>query len=527
MSASPAGPLPLPEPTPGLSRRNFTRVGYGGLGDGHNSFAHSMAWFKGRIYVGATRSNLCMLRHQTSYTQTPLKIWPIECPETRDEFYATVDRRSQIWAYDPADHSWERVYIAPEVLASDGNMVGRDIGYRSMEVFHGPETDAPALYVSTWAPGRAPGGGLILRSTDGKTFEPVTPPGIIDDSFATTRSLTTFKGRMLFAPTAQRDRKGVGKGDQQNYAKPVIFAATSPEQGDWEIVNPPAFGDDGNKGIFTLATAGDQLYAGTLNLHGLQIWATDGSLKDGGPEYVWRKICDRGAGRGPLNQAVASMCEFNGALYVGTGIQGGGNDRVNKIGPAAAEILRVNPDDSVDVIVGDRDDYGDREPLSGLTAGFGHFFNGYMWNMAVHDGWLYCGSYDWAITLRWAKFDTAPRRVQQLMEMVGTENLIRAEGGADLWRTADGENWIPVDRRGFGNEYNWGFRNLVSTPKGLFVGTANVFGPKVAERIGPGDTEADWDYTDNPFGGMEVWQGSFDTVPAALHPAGENPHILL
>jgi len=507
---------PDPAPRPGLAAADFTRVGYGGIGDGHNSFAHSMAWFKGRIYVGATRSNLCMLRHQTSYTETPLKVWPIECPETRDEFYATVDRRAQIWAHDPADHSWERVYIAPEVLASDGNMVGRDIGYRSMEVFHGPATSEPALYVSTWAPGRAPDGGLILRSTDGRNFEPVTPPGIIDDSFATTRSLTTFKGRMHFAPTAQRDRKGTGKGDQQNYARPVIFAADSPEEGNWEIVNEPAFGDETNRGIFTLAAANDQLYAGTLNLDGLQVWVTDGTLKNGGPEYVWRKVCEAGAGRGPLNQAVASMCGFRGALYVGTGIQGGGNDRVNKVGPAAAEILRINADDSVDVIVGDRDDSG-REPLSGLPAGFGQFFNGYMWSMAEYDGWLYCGTYDSSITLRWAKYDTAPTRVQRLMDLVGTENLIDVEGGADLWRSADGDNWLPVNRRGFGNPYNWGFRNLVSTPNGLFVGTANVFGPKVAV---PGDGPEGWVYQDNPFGGMELWQGSFDDVPAARFPTG-------
>lgn len=522
MSRATTGALPDPAPPRGLSRGDFTRVGYGGLGDGHNSFAHSMAWFRGRIYVGATRSNLCMLRHQTSYTQTPLQVWPIECPETRDEFYRTVDRRSQIWAYDPADHSWERVYIAPEVLASDGNMVGRDIGYRSMEVFHGPDTAEPALYVSTWAPGRAPGGGMILRSTDGVSFEPVTRPGIVDEDFATTRSLITFRGRLHFAPTAQRDRTGTGKGDQQNYAKPVIFASDTPEAEQWEVVNPPAFDDPTNRGIFSLAVVGDQLYAGTLNLEGLQIWATDGTLKDGGPEYVWRKICDRGAGRGPLNQAPASMTGFRGALYVGTGIQGGGNDRVNKVGPAAAEILRVNPDDSVDVIVGDRDDTG-REPLSGLAAGFGHFFNGYMWNMAEHDGWLYCGTYDWSTTLRWAKFDEAPWRVRRLMELVGPENLIAAEGGADLWRTADGENWLPVCRRGFGNPYNWGVRNLVSTPRGLFAGTANVFGPRVAVRQADGD----WAYEDNPVGGMELWQGTFDPVPPARQPAGETPRILL
>lgn len=508
-----ASPKPLarfsPAPRPGLSLRDFVRVGYGGLGDGHNSFAHAMAWFRGRLYVGTTRSNLCMLRVQSSYADTPLKVWPVDCPDTMDGLYK-LDRRPQIWCFDPDTGVWEKVYHAPMVEGLDGAEVPREIGYRSMIVFKGSETGEPALYVSTWAPGRAPG-GLLLRSVDGRSFEAITPYGVLDPPFSTTRSLTEFRGRVHFAPTAQRGQWG----GQQNVARPQIYASETPEAGDWEPVNVPGFDDAGNLGIFSLAVANDTLYAGTLNLDGLQIWATDGASAGDGL-YKWRKICDRGAGRGQLNQAVASMAAFNGALYVGTGIQGGGNDRVHKIGPAAAEILRINPDDSIDVIVGDRDDEG-REPLSGLPSGFGNFFNGYIWTMVEHDGWLYCGTYDWSITLRWSKLDQAPARVRRLMELVGPETIIEAEGGADLWRSADGENWLPVCRTGLGNAYNWGIRNLLSSPCGLFVGTANVFGPTVAVQDGES-----WTYQKNPVGGMEVWMGSFDPVPPATHPDGRH-----
>ena len=499
MTAQSAAPRPDPFPTKGLHERDFTRVGVGGLGDGHNNYAHSMAWFKGKLYLGTTRSNMCMLRLQSSYATMPLQIWPVECPDTMDGLYQ-LDRRSQIWAFDPADGSWEMVFRAPLVEGADGKPVPREIGYRSMLVYQGPGDDEPALYIAAWAPGRAPG-GLILRSRDGKSFEPVTKYGIIDPPFSVTRSLIEFRGRMHFAPTA---RRGTDGGQQNSTGLPQIFASDTPEAGDWQPVNDPGFGGAGNLGIFSLAVANDTLYAGTLNLEGLQIWATDGSPADPaqGPfPYKWRQVVDKGAGRGPLNQAVACMTAFNGALYVGTGIQGGGNDRVNGVGPAAAEVLRVNADDTCDVIVGDRDDDG-RAPLSGLKAGFGHFFNGYMWAMGVHDGWLYCGSYDWSVTLRWARYDQAPRMVQSLMDRLDPETIIAAEGGADLWRTADGENWMPVTRTGFGNAYNWGIRNLVSTPAGLFTGTANVFGPRVAV---PGDGE--WRYEDNPEGGLEVWLG--------------------
>jgi hypothetical protein len=46
-------------------------------------------------------------------------------------------------------------------------------------------------------------------------------------------------------------------------------------------------------------------------------------------------------------------------------------------------------------------------------------------------------------------------------------------------------------------------RSLISTPHGLFVGTANPFGPTVARRVG-----ADWIYEPNPAGGLEVWRGT-------------------
>jgi hypothetical protein len=59
---------------------------------------------------------------------------------------------------------------------------------------------------------------------------------------------------------------------------------------------------------------------------------------------------------GGLNQAAVSMIGFRDALYVGTGIQNGGYDWRNKIGPAAAEIIRVNADGSWDIIVGNARD---------------------------------------------------------------------------------------------------------------------------------------------------------------------------
>ena len=78
-------------------------------------------------------------------------------------------------------------------------------------------------------------------------------------------------------------------------------------------------------------------------------------------------------------------------------------------------------------------------------------------------------------------------------------------GGCELWRTNDGDNWVAITRNGFDNPYNYGFRTLISTPVGLFVGSANPFGPKSAIWGASG-----WRYEENPRGGIEVWQGALE-----------------
>ena len=47
--------------------------------------------------------------------------------------------------------------------------------------------------------------------------------------------------------------------------------------------------------------------------------------------------------------------------------------------------------------------------------------------------------------------------------------------GFDLLRTADGENFETVTDSGFDDKYNYGGRSIITTDKGLYVGTANPF----------------------------------------------------
>ena len=62
---------------PGLSQEHFKLIAKRGFGDGHNSYTHSMAWFKDRLYVATMRDNFALMRSRLSLG---LDVWPIECP---------------------------------------------------------------------------------------------------------------------------------------------------------------------------------------------------------------------------------------------------------------------------------------------------------------------------------------------------------------------------------------------------------------------------------------------------------------
>jgi len=273
-------------------------------------------------------------------------------------------------------------------------------------------------------------------------------------------------------------------------------------KGQWEPICEPGFGDPCNIGIFELEVFDNHLYAGTVNpSEGFQIWKAP--LTGNGP-CRWSKVIEHGAYKGAFNEIAMSMCVFDDVLCVGAGLPNGGYDRTYGIGPAAAELLFIYPNDSWDLVVGTPryTPQGLKVPLSGMGPGFDNFFNGYIWRMTVHDGWLYVGTFDWSVFLTYAQMQRMSPWLRRHVGWHGIDTLLKYDGGFDLWRTRDGIRWNAVTRTGFGNPYNYGARTLVSSPFGLLVGTANPFGPQVATRLASG-----WLYVSNPQGGMEIWLG--------------------
>lgn len=479
---------------PGLAERDFTRIARNGFGDALNSYPHSMTWFQDRLLVGTTRSNLCLFK--VSKIEKKLDRWPVECPD----YVYDQDMRAQIWSFDPAamqpgveNSGWTLQARSPWIDA-DGERLPRELGYRGMCVFKGESDAQDCLYVATYAPARG-FGTRILRSEDGRDFSEIPMPAGFDRSIITLRLVVPFKGRLFTSPT------GRAGGNPNISGEAVIYASSDPAGGNWEQVNLPGFGDPKNIGVFEMIGCGDYLYAGTGNPDGYQIWR---SRAEGPAPYDWECVISNGAYRGPLNQGVASFCVHDGLVYAGSGIQHGGIDRRSGLGPAGPELVRIHEDGRWELVVGTARETpeGVRVPLSGYVPGFNNLFNGYFWQMESHDGWLYLGTFDWTTMLRYSERDTWPTPFRRMIERIGVEPMIETRGGAEFYRSRDGENWLPITTRGFGNPFNYGIRTMQSTPHGLAVGFVNPFGPRVGVD-GPNGFE----YRDNPDGGLEVWLG--------------------
>jgi SAM-dependent methyltransferase len=479
-----------------MAQSAFERVSANGFGDRENAYAHSMAEFRGRIFVGTTRNNLCLVK--TNPKRDTMRPWPVRCP---DNVY-DLDMAAQIWAYEPLTGTWELVHRAPAVPGTGGRIVPRDIGYRGMTVFQGASDPAPALYVSSMSWHGAPG-SCFLRSRDGRSFEKVGAPGLEDSTASSFRSLVPYRGRLYTSPAGQGTAFYAAR-------RPVVLESADPANGRWRVVSEPGFGEPSNAVIGEFAVFAGHLYAGTLNPQsGLQVWKTDAS---GRPPYRWTKVLSLGAWRGNLNEGVLTFCPFRDSLYIGTHISMGGFDRKHGVGPAAAEILRVWPDDTWDIVVGAARRIGGHwvTPTSGLGPGFGNPFAGYIWSMAEHDGQLYAGTFDSAVFSIWS------RRTGQQAARASVARAVLTPG-FELWRTPEGDCWEPVTLDGFGNPFNYGARTLVSTEHGLYLGTANPFGPEIALP----DRAGHFSYAPNSAGGCEVLlaPGAVGTGPGQPRPA--------
>lgn len=445
----------------------FTEAVAQGFGDRHNSYIWSMVWWQGHLYVGTGRSTQCVLSATSHLYYPNLTPYPpldpdVACTDSPQD----LPLQAEIWRWTPEGDTWQRVFQSPnDILIRDApgsfippnSYVARDTGFRSMLVF--TETDGTeALYVggvssNSFNPNVPP--PRLLRSTDGLNFEPVPQDsGTFLGDLPTTsfRAMTAYQNKLFVVAT--RGYAGFG---------PVLVSEN------------PQWGNDSFRyalpseiNAFELATFGGALYIGTGDSQ--LAWPPGDEVPPyrvlktrarGEPPYDFSTVVPFGGGRsnGP-SYSVVSMQVFNDALFVGT-------DR-------PAELIRIHADDSWDLIAGQArwSDQRWKPPLSGLGDGLGNNFNIHIWRMHVYRDQLFIGTMDQST--RWRSTPLLGPLVADVM-------------GFDLYITADGETLTPMTTTGFGDPFDVGVRNFVTTPYGLFFGTANhYYGGKIWRETLPG-----------------------------------------
>jgi hypothetical protein len=428
-----------------LAEQHWEDAATPGFGDRQNSIAWSMRWWRGKLYVGTGRSYICWrgAMWATLFPGLASSLYPprhadADCPPSPTD----LPMQAEIWRWTPETDTWERVYQSPQdvpIPGYPGKSVARDIGYRGMLVF--TEADgAEALYVPAvsaremYTPTEQLPPPRLLRTTDGVTFEPVPQaPGTFLGDLPLTglRSGAIYNGRMYLT-------NGTARGEG------TLIEAQNPAAGDDSFREVMAPGTT----VWDVVSYNGFLYVGTATPSGFAVLKTDAR---GSPPYTFTTVITAGGYLNNPSPSVVSFQEFAGRLYVGTYLP--------------AELYRLNPDDTWDLIVGRarQTPAGMKNPLSGLEPGFGWPYNVQIYRMHVHDGALYLGTLD------------TSREVTEAQPGPVLDLLLRWHYGFDLYRTVDGEFFEPVTINGFGDGFQVGVRTFETTPYGMFLGASNYW----------------------------------------------------
>jgi hypothetical protein len=424
-------------------------IATGGFGDARNSYAWSMAWFRGHLYVGTARSQLCVERATMEYytpMADPYSRHPargVTCPRSIYD----ADLRAEIWRYTPRTGRWTRVYRSPTLPnpRARGKRIARDIGYRAMTVLkrrgHPPALYVGAVTADEFIPElarRHP--PRLLRTTDGRHFRALRArPMVIRGEVGPQRpigfrAMTTFRHRLYVTAGGGLTGDGVVLRVDHPGGRSPAFRQVSPH----------------GMAVFEMARFAGRLYAGTGSFDtGYGVYRTDAR-----PPYAWRPVVTGGAGRGKTITSVVSMQPYRGRLYVGA------SGWSTSLYPPS-ELIRVAPDDSWELVVGNRREVGGRllTPVSRLPDGFGNAFNSHFWRMQVYRGALLLGTNDWSWSLR---------------GRTAWDERYRRQFGFDLYGTCDGDDWWLATRDAFGRGADdFGVRTMAASGAGLFIGTTN------------------------------------------------------
>ncbi|MEW6250178.1 MAG: hypothetical protein AB1716_05995 [Planctomycetota bacterium] len=431
------GPVPAPSDAPA----GFTPISEPGFDAADNAvdrndYPWEMTYFKpddrevGRLYVGTGNAVRLegYLRHLAGGST---------------DFWRPPEIRR--YRPDQGPESWERVL---DWRALENGPPWQTTGVRALLPYRVASTGETYLYAGTF--GSRP---TLWRS---RTGDPGTWASVWSTpTEGSIRSLVVHSGILYVAVTHESLGQRV-PGE--------IYATDG--QSVWPVMTD-GFGKLDNNGIYVLASFNNWLYAGTINLtQGFEVWKLAGP---GGPVPPVRVIAGGGTSR--AQHAVGDMRVFKGHLYV-TGIILL-NLNFEDFSPPyrAADMLRIDDQNRVEVVVG-------TNSVGGVPSGFGYLHNAYLWCLEEHGGKLYCGT--------WNSADFVPmvnRYLARFQEALSTGALFGASSGdfdpwtrkgARVYASEDGVSWYEVFKDGLGNYRNFAVRNMVSTGDALYLGLANI-----------------------------------------------------
>ena len=384
---------------------------------------------------------------------------------------------------------------------------GSDWGYNSAQNYSRMVEFNSCLYVGTgnaWYESSGP--KCEVWRYDGSTWDLVNQNGFGDSDNQYIGSMVVF-GSHLYVGTINNDGCEIWR----------TAGTGGPPFTDWEQVNTDDFGDADNGGVYSMAVLGSNLYAGTYNSSGCEIWRTAGT---GGPPFTdWVQVNTNGFGY-VENRTAYSMEVYNDGggdkLYAGTSSTDNACDVYRFDGPGQGDWTQVN--------------------VSGFGGSCGRVYSLEVFDSGLYAATNYCRvlRYDGGTT--WTQVnvdrfgDASNSLAYSLLSYgsylyVGTANLSQ---GCQLWRTAGNVNpspppifddWVKVNSNGFGKSSNYELASLAAFNGCLYASTQNTYSKtkcevwETAEVGGPPYT--DWSQVNtsgfpinNSISSMAMFQGS-------------------
>lgn len=296
-----------------------------------------------------------------------------------------------------------------------------------------------------------------------------------------------------------------------------------------EQVNEDGFGDAANSVVSTLEVLGGQLYAGTWNNSGAQVWRT-------GEGRNWSQFTPAWP---PTKTAVLESQVFGAHLYLGTDDEGGGElwrtdgttwEQVATGGFGngnnwGIDVLAVYSD--VLYAVAANNDSGPEiwQSATGDTGSWSAFHipelggAGASINaLEVFDGHLYAGGSKDGLAQLWRTDGVTWTRIFSDGLALGNTHVSAMAGfngnlyiglrnvtmGGEVWRSSDGLHWIRVFAGGLGNPDNGRPYGLIVTGDYLYAVLSNTFSGAEVWRTANGNTwrrtnSGGWGDTGNTF----------------------------